>query len=583
MAPKRYYLGLFEGHYDPAAAIVRDGELIAYAEEERFIRHKHAFRIFPRRSVDYCLNAAGIAADDVAAIGVHWDIDAYTNGRVAWFFDDLQSHWPVDASTKAWQRGVLNRFHRPTYEAYLTREWRRMFDADRTPPVVGVGHHFTHALQSYLQSPFDHAVCITIDGSGDEDCTVVWHCRGKRIEPMRRIRMPHSLGWFYAGMTEYLGFDAYDGEYKVMGLAAYGRPDEELRSKVASILRPAIDGIAYDIDPTFIHYGPRTWSDRFTDHLPLLLGRPPRRPDEPIEPWHHDLAYAVQDGLEAAVERLARWALEVAGTPHLCIGGGVGLNVKMNGRLQALPEVEQVFAHPLCSDGGAAAGAALGVCWQETGARPRTLRSLATGPTFSNGEIEETAKRCGLVFERPPCIADAVAEELTQGAVVGWFQGRMEAGPRALGQRSILADPRRLEARDRVNGVIKYREYWRPFCPSITAEAAERYLTGCYDAPFMTIAFPATEEFKRVAPAVVHVDGTVRPQIVHQDVLPLYHRLISRFEARTGVAALLNTSFNVKGEPIVCTVLDAIRTFYSTGMDVLAAGDLLLRKPGGRS
>jgi carbamoyltransferase len=251
----------------------------------------------------------------------------------------------------------------------------------------------------------------------------------------------------------------------------------------------------------------------------------------------------------------------------------------MNTRLHALPEVEHVFAQPLCSDGGAAAGAALAACWQKTGTHPERLTTLATGPETSDAEIEATLKLCGLAYEKPGDIAEAVADDLVAGRVVGWFQGRMEAGPRALGQRSILADPRTVEARDRVNAVIKYREYWRPFCPSITAEAADRYLKTHDDAPFMIIAFEATEAFKEDAPAVVHVDGTARVQMVHKETLPLYHRLISAFEARTGVAALLNTSFNVKGEPVVCTIHDAVRTFFATGMDTLAAGSFLLRKP----
>ncbi|WP_299626538.1 carbamoyltransferase C-terminal domain-containing protein [Pelagibius sp.] len=579
MSAADHYLGIFEGHFDPAVAVVKDGKVIAYAEEERFLRNKHAYRIYPRRALHYCLEAAGIGPEDIAAIGINWNLDAYTDGRMAAFFAEMDAAWPLDPATKGWQRAMLGGFNRQAYEARHAREWRRAFGESALPPIVGLPHHFTHALQSYLQSPFEEAVCLTIDGSGDEHCTVVWRCEGDAIEPMREVRMPHSLGWFYAAFTEYLGFEAYDGEYKVMGLAAYGKPDPQLSETMAKILHPADDGIEYRLDPGFIHYGPRSWSDRFTDHLPELFGRLPRRADAPIEEWHRDLAFAVQAALEQAVEPLARWALKEAGTGNLCIGGGVGLNVKMNSRLQTLPEVDRVFAHPLCSDGGAAAGAALGACWQASGARPEPLRTLACGPETGDAEIEAVLSGCGLAYERPDDIAEAVAEALAGGAVVGWFQGRMEAGPRALGQRSILADPRKVEARDRVNAVIKYRENWRPFCPSILAEAAERYLVGGQDAPFMIIAFEASEEFKRAAPAVVHVDGTARVQVVHREVLPLYHRLISRFEAHTGVAAVLNTSFNVKGEPIVCTIHDALRTFFSTGMDVLAAGSFLVRKP----
>jgi len=579
MAGPDHYLGIFEGHFDPAVALVRGGEVLAYAEEERFIRQKHANRVYPRRALKFCLDAAGVGPEDIAAIGLNWDIDGYTGGRLAAFFEKMQGEWPLDPATKGWQRGMLNNFNRATVEARHRRHWQWLFGDVPMPEIVGLPHHLTHALHAYMQSPYDDAVCLTIDGSGDEHCTVVWRCRGNDIEPMHEICMPHSLGWFYAAFTEYLGFDAYDGEYKVMGLAAYGQPNETLSKKIGRILQPRADGAAYHIDPAYIHYGPRSWSDRFTDHLPELLGRPPRRPDEPLEEWHYDLAHAVQRGLEEAVTPLAAAALAEAATGNLCIGGGVGLNVKMNSALARLPEVEGIFPQPLCSDGGAAVGAALGACWRQTDSRPQPLASLALGPEESDAHIEAVLKQCGIAYERPADIADAVAEVLAGGQIVGWFQGRMEAGPRALGQRSILADPRQVEARDKVNAVIKYREFWRPFCPSILAEAADRYLEEYQDAPFMIIAFDATDELKKDAPAIVHVDGTARVQLVHRQVLPLYHRLISCFEQRTGVAALLNTSFNVKGEPIVCTVHDALRTFFSTGLDVLAAGSFLIRKP----
>jgi carbamoyltransferase len=251
----------------------------------------------------------------------------------------------------------------------------------------------------------------------------------------------------------------------------------------------------------------------------------------------------------------------------------------MNTRLFELDEIDSVFAHPLCSDSGAAAGAALGACWQREHFRPERLRTLAVGNEETEAAIEATLKRCHVQYEKPADIAAATAAELAKGKVVGWFQGRMEAGPRALGQRSILADPRKVEARDRVNAVIKYREPWRPFCPSMTAESASRYLVAWDDAPFMIIAFKANDLMKRDAPAVVHIDGTVRVQLVHQDTHPLYHRLLASFEKISGVPILLNTSFNVKGEPIVCTATDALRTFFATGMEALAIGPFLIRKP----
>ncbi|QAY78089.1 carbamoyltransferase C-terminal domain-containing protein [Sphingosinicella sp. BN140058] len=573
------FIGIFEGGYDPAAALVADGRLLAFAEEERFLRNKHATGWYPSRSLRFCLDQAGIGAGDVQALALNWDVPSYTNGVMKSFFDGMRAEHPVDAATIGWQESLLRHYGEDAVVARHAAAWKRTLGADRLPPIYPVPHHYTHALHAFMQSPYEDALCLTVDGSGDQYCTVLWHCQGDSVVPIYEIAMPHSLGWFYAAATEFLGFEAYDGEYKVMGLAAYGKPNRQIQDAVGKILFAAEDGIGYRLDPRMIHYGPHSWSKRFTDLLPALLGHAPRAEVEPLERWHFDFAYAVQDALEQAALRLVRWGQERTGTKNLCIGGGVGLNVKMNTRLFEVKGISHIFPHPLCSDSGAAAGAAFVACWHQTGVKPEKLASLAVGNAEDEQEIEQTLRRCGIAYSRSNDIAVSVARELSEGRIVGWFQGRMEAGPRALGQRSILADPRSESARDRVNAVIKYREPWRPFCPSMKAEAADRYLVNWDDAPFMVIAFDAKPELKRDAPAIVHVDDTVRVQLVHQETHPLYHRLIDEFEKLTGVPVLLNTSFNVKGEPIVCTPTDAIRTFFGTGMDTLAVGDFLVRKP----
>jgi carbamoyltransferase len=430
-----------------------------------------------------------------------------------------------------------------------------------------------------MQSPFESAICLTADGSGDQHTTVVWEKRGERLRCLREIRIPHSLGWVYAAFTEFLGFDAYDGEYKVMGLAAFGSPRPDLQAKLRRVVTVAEDGVEFRVDPRFIHYGNHRFSGRFTDELLCLLGRPPRRPDEEITEWHMDLAHAVQDALEVAVERLVVWAVRATGLTRICVGGGVGLNVKLNSRLFEHPEIEDVFVQPLCSDGGAAVGAALVACHQAEGALPRPLETLALGNEESDSTIVRALNRANLAYERPSDICDATAAELAAGRIVGWIQGRMEAGPRALGQRSILADPRQVQNRDRVNAAVKYRELWRPFCPSLPAELAGDYFDHHTAAPFMTIAFRANERLVAEAPAVVHVDGTVRAQLVSRPHHDRFHRLLRKFGDRTGVPILLNTSFNVKGEPIVATTEHALRTFWSTGLEVLVLGNLMIRKP----
>jgi len=575
---KDYFLGIFEGGVDPAAGLVSEGKLLAFAEEERFLRNKHAKGWYPTRSIRYCLDEAGIGLEDVSAIALNWDVPSYTDGTMREFFEQLRAEWPVDQRTIGWQNALLKQFSEGAVEARHTTALRKAFGATKIPPIIGIPHHYVHAMHAFMQSPFEQALCLTVDGSGDQFCTVLWHCDGDTVVPIYELPMPHSLGWFYAAATEYLGFEAYDGEYKVMGLAAYGKPDPEIRAAVGRILYAAEDGIGYRIDPTMIHYGPHNWSDRFTDHLPALMGRPPRTENEPLTEWHFNFAYAVQDALEQAAMRLVSYGQRKTGLTNLCISGGVGLNVKMNTRLFEVDGISRIFPHPLCSDSGAAAGAALVACWQQTGVRPEKLETLALGNEQDDSQIEQMLQRCGIRYERSNDIAQSVAAELAEGRVVGWFQGRMEAGPRALGQRSILADPRTVESRDRVNAVIKYREPWRPFCPSMKAEAAPEYLEQWDDAPFMVIAFRAKPKLSADAPAIVHVDETVRVQMVRQEVNPLYHRLLDSFEKITGVPVLLNTSFNVKGEPIVCSAVDAVRTFHGTGMDTLALGNFMIRK-----
>jgi carbamoyltransferase len=575
------FLGIFEGGFDPAVGLARDGKLLAFAEEERFLRNKHAKGFYPIKSLKFSLEYAGLRPQDIAAIGINWDIPSYTDGSIANFFAGMRKQWNVDERTLGWQSWINRYYTEENVRDRHAMAWRLAFGNTTLPPLYSLPHHYVHALQAYMQSPFDDALCITIDGSGDQHCTVLWHCERDDIKAIHEIKMPHSLGWFYAACTEYLGFEAYDGEYKVMGLAAYGKPNRDISARVAKVIAAAADGIGYTIDPSYIHYGKHSWSNRFTDRLPELMGKLPRSDTSPLEEWHYDFAYAVQAALEEAAIRMVEWGAKTTSSSNLCIGGGVGLNVKLNTRLFDAAGIARVFPHPLCSDSGAAAGVALATSWQLGGARPEKLKTLALGNEETESQIESALTRCRIAFDRPSDIAAEVARELADGSVVGWFQGRMEAGPRALGQRSILADPRNVASRDRVNEVIKYRENWRPFCPSMTKESASRYLESYDDAPFMIIAFRANEKMKMDAPAVVHVDGTVRVQMVDEGSNPLYHRLLRAFEDLTGVPILLNTSFNVKGEPIVCSAVDAIRTFAATGMDVLAIGPFIVRKDSG--
>ncbi|MFE7580059.1 carbamoyltransferase [Streptomyces gardneri] len=577
---ERVYLGISTGPVDPSVAAVRGGRVIAYAEEERFVRNKHAHGVYPMRSLRYCLKEAGVGIEEVAAVGVGWDLPAYTDGTMAKFYADLSELDEPDQATRDWQAGTLSTYNTATMEHVHQRNWRREFGDLRFPPLHPAPHHYTHAFQAAMESPFESAIVVSADGSGDQDTTVVWVKHGTELTALRRIRIPHSLGWFYAAFTEYLGFEAYDGEYKVMGLAAHGSPDQKLRELVGRVLMTADDGVEYRLDPAYVHRGMHSHSGRFTDVLPELLGAPPRLPSQEISQWHMNLAFAVQEALEEAMCRLVSWAVEVTGISDVCIGGGIAHNVKMNSRVFQLDQVTDVFAHPLCADSGAAAGAALVACFEQTAALPQPLTTLALGPQEGTEAIARVLANARVAYEEPADVYAETGKALAEGLIVGWVEGRLEAGPRALGQRSILADPRTVDNRDKVNAVVKQRELWRPFAPAMLASAAGRYFDRFTDSRFMTLAFAANETLSEQAPAVVHSDGTSRVQLVHRDGTPALYRLLCEFESQTGVPVLLNTSFNVRGEPVVNSTEDALRTFWATGLDVLVLGAKFIVRKG---
>jgi carbamoyltransferase len=573
-------LGYFHG-IDPAAAIVRDGEVVAYVEEERLIRFKHAANMFPARAIRSCLEIARLSFSDIDC--VVWGLDAprYANGDMATFFERINERYPPDEKTIEWQTRnqiVLGPNH---LEAVLRKQLVQAFGVtpDQVPALHFYPHHRTHAAAAFYLSPFEEALVMSVDGSGDSECTSLWHGRGTDLTLLERIEIPHSLGWFYAAMTEYLGFKAYDGEYKVMGLAAYGRNNLEVREKISRIVHPGERGWDYEVEPSYLHHGGHTYSDRFTDELVELMNLPARHGSGAIEPIHEDIAFETQRVLEESVIRLLTHFRSETGLSHLAITGGVGLNVKMNSRLQRMGLFDEVFPFPIPNDSGLAFSAPLGFWVEKTGKRPKPLSHVYWGPQFSDEDIEEQISSCGIAYEKCNDIADAAAGLIESGKIVGWFQGALEGGPRALGGRSILADPRDPASRDRINSAIKFREYWRPFCPSLLEEAVGDFMEEGCAAPYMILAFKATKRATEEIPAVVHVDGTMRPQTVNSQANPRFHALIEAFRRRTGVPVVLNTSFNIKGEAIVCTPRDALRTFWSTGIDALAIGSFLVVKP----
>ncbi|MES1240841.1 MAG: carbamoyltransferase C-terminal domain-containing protein [Acidobacteriota bacterium] len=563
---------------DPAACLVQNGRVVAYVEEERLIRFKHAPNIFPIRSIESCLRIAGLQLKDIDFIAYGYDAPRYSNGEIGSFYQQVNSQFPPDPATRGWQERNLSMLSEKTLRTRLERELLVHFGAHRIPELRFQPHHRSHAVATFFLSPFEEALVLTLDGSGDHQCTTLWKGSGNSLELIRELPIPHSLGWFYSAITEYLGFSAYDGEYKVMGLAAYGRENLEIRRALDRVLLPGPDG-AYSLDLRYIHRGTHTYSDRFTDEMIDLLGIPPRTGRVPLTSVHEDLAFEAQRALEERVLNLLTHCRSAYGLKNICIGGGVGQNVKMNGRVHASGLFDNIFLFPIPSDSGTSVGAAMGLYHELTGERPQPLQHVYWGPSYSDEEILEELQSCGLSFEEMPDIAETVAKLIADGKIVGWFQAGMEGGPRALGARSILADPRDVGSRDRVNAAIKFREYWRPFCPSIAEESLDLFVERPVRSPFMIISFKATEHARRTVPAVVHVDGTVRIQTVDKVSNPRFHALLEAFEKVAGVPVVLNTSFNIKGEPIVCSPRDALRTFWATGLDALAVGKFLIRKP----
>ena len=450
------------------------------------------------------------------------------------------------------------------------------FVRDPIPPLRFYQHHLCHAATAFYCSGLTDAAVLIFDGHGEERTVSFYHGQDRSLRPLRYLGLPNSLGWFYCAMTEYLGWDPNEGEVKLMGLAPYGRPDPALRAFVESFLAVTPDGIR--LDPDCIFYGRRSYGRFFGDKIVDALGQP-RGSSEEITQRHRDIAFAVQQRLEEAALHLARLVLRETGSRNLCVAGGVALNCKMNGVLHSSGIADRLFVQPLSYDAGSAMGAAM-LAAEEAGDDCRfAMEHLQFGPEYDDAAIEAVLKRNRLSYRRSADIADDVAALVAAGKVIGWFQGRMEAGPRALGGRSIVADPRVAAMSDTVNNKVKFREPWRPFALSILADRAAEYLIKPVDAPFMVMAFDVVAGRESEIAAALHSgDRTTRPQTVRREINPRFWAMIDAFCRRTGVPGVLNTSFNVKGEPIVCSPTDALRCFYGTGMDALAIGSFLLEK-----
>lgn len=568
MAAKRVVVGVgtLTGH-DAGAAILVDGRLVAACEEERLSRRKHDSG-FPKRAIEYCLDAAGVSHDEVTHVALGFHPDTARARRLAFLLG------PSNPRLARVRAGFLRTLRTGPLQVGATLG--RLLPRAR---VVFVEHHLAHAASAFYCSPFERAAVLSMDGRGEWSTGLAATGAGSAMTPIARAFYPESLGIVYEAITQYLGFGPND-EYKVMGLSAYGEPEQLDLFRRMFRFDPAS---LYRVDLSWIQhpgYAPILWgSEYYSPRVVEALG-PARRPDDEIEHRHENVAKSLQARLEEVGVEIARHLREQTGERNLVLAGGLGLNGRMNYAIRQESGFDELFIQPAASDGGISLGAALYVEHQLLGhPRGEPLAHAYWGPELDDDAIAREIEVCRLPSVRVADPSRVAAELIARNKIVGWCQGRTEYGPRALGNRSILANPRDAANRDLVNARIKFREEFRPFAPSVLAEHAGEYFEGIGDdSPYMLLICPVREEARSQIPAVVHVDGTARPQTVRRETNARYHALIEHFHRLTGVPVVLNTSFNVKGEPIVSTPQDAIRCFYSTGLDYLVLGNHVLSK-----
>jgi carbamoyltransferase len=554
---KMLTLGINYGSHDSAAAIARDGEILFATAEERLSRKKHDAG-FPLHAIRACLAHAKAGLADLNEVAFGWQQPSAV--RAADLRNYLTGAHPMGLGV-ALRAQSVGRIEE--YQKAGERLFRRHFGSPKNG-IKRIDHHYAHALSAYPLSGFDEATVVVIDGRGAWEATSIWHGKGGKLKLVEMVRWPNSIGLFYAEFTAWLGFERFQDEWKVMGLAPYGGPGVELKKFIR-----VSDG-KYSVNSRLLLNGAEL------SGIEKGLGRA-RKSDEPLSDRHRDVAWAVQDACERAELAVITRAISLTGSRNLCLAGGVALNSKANGLILSRRLVDRIFVQPAATDDGVAIGAALAAP-VATGFRPGEMTKAYLGSQSKPEEIEAALRTYKLSYQRLDNPAEMAADLLVQGQLIGWYQGREEFGPRALGNRSILADPRDANNRDRVNNAVKFREDWRPFAPSVLEEAGTSLFENYHTTPFMTLTFQVKPEKKATIAAAVHVDGSARVQSVTRDQNERYYDLIKSFAAKTGVPAVLNTSFNLKGEPIVNSPFDAIRTFYTSGLDALILDRYLIAK-----
>ncbi|MCZ6765416.1 MAG: carbamoyltransferase [bacterium] len=558
-----YILGISCFYHDAAACLLKDGEIVAAAQEERFTRRKHD-QDFPANAIRYCLKEVGITIDKVDYVGFY-DKPFIKIERILYTY---LATFP--RSYKSFLKAMPLWLRKKLWIPHMIKE-----ELGYEGEILMIEHHLSHAASAFLVSPFDEAAIITVDGVGEWATSTIGKGEGNRFELVKEVRFPHSLGLLYSAFTYYLGFKVNSAEYKVMGLAPYGEP--KYYDKVMELIRFDDEGgFRMNMKYFSYDYGLTMTNGNFNK----LFGQPVREGEGQLEQFHMDIAASCQRVTEEIVLRMANHAHAISGSKKLCMAGGVALNCVANGRILREGPFEEIFIQPAAGDAGGAVGVASYIYHCTLGNERRWKWQHAfLGPEFSTEEVREYLDAGGVKYKEftEDELLTRTAEAIEKQKVIGWFQGRMEFGPRALGNRSIVADARNPENKDVVNMKIKFRESFRPFAPTVLEERVSDYFEMDCPSPYMLLVSQVRED-RRTLPSITHVDGSARVQTVNRADNPRYYDLIKRFEERTGCAVIINTSFNVRGEPIVCTPHDAFLCFMRTHMDVLVLDRFYMEK-----
>lgn len=629
-----YLIGLNLGNVDPSATLFKGTKVLLHLEEERFTRKKKGIMQDPINALKYCLDQLPNGIADIAAINLGFDHDLFTFEVPALYIQEWQRYpnKPAEAGNYELKRlrdknpqNIIHRIHKILNEIGISK--------DKCPQINWYCHHYCHALSAHLSSQYERSLSIVVDANSELDTTSVWVANGVNLNKIYSKTLPHSLGWLYRSFTLLCGFDAYEGEGMLMGLAPYGKPNKLIAEKIERILQWTEDDdglFEFSVDPEYVYLGERADCNKaLTQKLIDTFGEASESMETPSQ-YYKDIAYEIQDRFEKTLAKFVERFVQQTGIKKITLSGGVFLNCKVTGFIwKESSTIEDIYIVPVAGDDGIGIGAnmAYGVEHISQNRSDYCLPNVYLGNEYSDAEINTVInnfslrndfkntqqfmsliqslelphskeelknmladssgyKLVNLTVQKflkdkifcPDDLAVYVARRISEGKIVGWFQGRMEAGPRALGARSILADPRRMESLDNINRKVKFRQPWRPFCPSVLSEDAGKYFKKVTQSPYMINTFGVTEISEKEAPAIVHVDKTARPQFLTKEANPLYHQLLCEFKEISGVPILMNTSMNIKGEPICRSPEDALNMFFATDIDILAIGKYVLEK-----